>query len=815
MGLLDTYRIKKAIAVSLAQDATESQQAHAMTVIERGGKRSIPRLIEAFSQAQSPTMITKMLLAFLHNDTLPVFIRGLSHTNPLVVAGVVSVLSQGKTYDPNYLLPLLSEPHTSKGTLSKILSCHSDTLNAALLLGLLDTADKDVRTIICRLVEEAATATAVPSLIRLTHSEDWAIRLYMARTLSRFNTVEVRDTLLTLLADPHKNVRQAALHGLASIRLDFEVQPICALLRDPDLEVQNQAIETLIVIQHPQTLHHLLEILKDESEYVRRGAVEVLNAVGTTEAIKDLLGALKDQDWWVRIRAADALSTIGGPRVVDAVLTLIKDDDEFIRRTAVEIINKTRDGKAFESLVEALDDTDWWVKERAVDALGALGDTRAVPALLRVVQEDNPQASSVAIRALGALGDQRAIAPVIKQLSHTNRSVRHEALRALSILTDETHAPTVAQAIAAMPADTDVNTTQLTQNVIMTLGGKFGITLHPDTERIPEFQTPYITARSLMTDSPSPASPAQVESPSLRLPSPTPFLAGHDSGAVIDVGTLPPGTVLAGRYRVVRTVGRGGFGTVLLVEDQAVREEIILKFLSPHLAADERMIKRFVHELRYARRIAHENVIRIHDFLTFGSTYAISMEYFPSHSLSAELTNYQPLDINHGLNIVQEICHGMQAAHNAGVVHRDLKPQNVLIGQNALVKIVDFGLAAASSNLETRITRTGALIGTPMYMAPEQVENRKIDARTDIYSLGIMMYELFTGRPPYVGDNAMAVIFQHVTGKAAPPRQRNPHISAALETIITKAMALVPEDRFQSMAALCDSLDELTEKRVQ
>ena len=231
--------------------------------------------------------------------------------------------------------------------------------------------------------------------------------------------------------------------------------------------------------------------------------------------------------------------------------------------------------------------------------------------------------------------------------------------------------------------------------------------------------------------------------------------------------------MLAERYRVVRQIGQGGFGTVVLVEDTMVREQLILKFLNPQMAADARMIKRFIHELRYARRVTHENVIRIHDFLRIEKAYAISMEYFPSHSLSAEMPRNTPMDPQRALRILWYICRGMHAAHQVKIIHRDLKPPNVLISDAGVVKIVDFGLAAAVSDTATRLTRTGALLGTPLYMAPEQVQNRKIDVRTDIYSLGIMMYEMFTGRPPYCGNNPMAILYQHLEGKATPPRELN------------------------------------------
>jgi serine/threonine-protein kinase len=236
-----------------------------------------------------------------------------------------------------------------------------------------------------------------------------------------------------------------------------------------------------------------------------------------------------------------------------------------------------------------------------------------------------------------------------------------------------------------------------------------------------------------------------------------------------------------------------------------VHEQVILKILNPQVALDHDMIKRFIHELRYARMVTHENVIRIHDFISLGQSYAISMEYFPSHNLDDELRQGTPLNLRRGLKIVWDICRGIGAAHQANVVHRDLKPPNILINDSGVVKIVDFGVAAVASDMTTRLTRVGTVLGTPSYMAPEQVRCRAVDTRTDIYSLGVIMYEVFTGKKPYTGD-VMSVLFQHVEGKPVPPRQIDPGLAPMLEAIILKAMAVEPDDRFQSIEDLRKSL---------
>jgi serine/threonine-protein kinase len=813
MGMLDTLKIKKPIEVLLiSQDPASPQTAQAIAKLEQIGRPAIPRLIKALGKAQISETIVELLVTYLHNETLPLFCDGLSNPDARVVTGVVKVLSARGKYDPNRLLNLFIDPRVPKTALVQILACHRDVVDPKRLTGLLDTVGKDSHAAIFRLLDQVATEAMLPALIGRTRSEDWLIRLHMVRTLGRFRSAAVRDTLLRLLTDPQKSVRLAALEGLAGLQMPIDMGQICQLLRDPDLTVQSKAIETLIQINDPKAIHALLDILQDESEYVRRAAVEVLNAVGNTSAIKDLLGALRDRDWWVRVRAADALGTIGGPKVVEAVLALIKDPDDFIRRCAVEILNTTKDQRAFAYLIEALEDKDWWVRERAVDALVNVGDPRAVPALLRMLERD-AEAGPVAIRALASLGDRRAINPLLGQLQRADKAARKEALRALATLTDEGQARAVQQVIREILEVVDADLRELATSTLNTVtarcGGRASGAVQPSS----------LTSATLQLHQPPPHSRGAANRSGgvvpLRGGDSAPDTPRMDTAGPIDAAALEPGVVLADRYHVIRRVGKGAFGIVLLVEDLVVHEEIILKFLAPHLAADEHVIKRFIHELRYARKITHENVIRIYDFLTFGKSYAISMEYFPSHTLASEIKSGIPIETHRALRILRDISRGMSVAHHAQIVHRDLKPPNILINDDGLAKIVDFGLAAAVSHTDSRLTRSGAVVGTPTYMAPEQVRGGSLDARTDIYSLGVIMYEIFTSRPPYLGQDPLSILYQHVEGNPTPPRTINGAIAPALEAVILKAMAVDPTQRFQSIDELREELDTLPEREAR
>jgi serine/threonine-protein kinase len=214
-----------------------------------------------------------------------------------------------------------------------------------------------------------------------------------------------------------------------------------------------------------------------------------------------------------------------------------------------------------------------------------------------------------------------------------------------------------------------------------------------------------------------------------------------------------------------------------------------------------------VHELRYSRKITHRNVIRIFDFVSLGGNYAISMEYFPSHTLGAEMSKHKPLPFDKTNSWGRDIANGMAVAHQVGIIHRDLKPANILINDEGLLKIVDFGVAAAASSGDTQLTKTGYVIGSPKYMAPEQILGKKVDLRADIYSVGVILYEMLTGTPPYTKGDHMSVMYQHVQGKAKFCEELNPEIPPALAAVVRKAMEVDKLKRFSSMDELREALE--------
>jgi serine/threonine-protein kinase len=318
----------------------------------------------------------------------------------------------------------------------------------------------------------------------------------------------------------------------------------------------------------------------------------------------------------------------------------------------------------------------------------------------------------------------------------------------------------------------------------------------------------------LLAAGPTPPPPSS-ESPSPPPPSSPSKDLGRTATAVLPpqparVSTndeLTIGDVLAGRYTIKRLLGRGGMGAIYLATDDVLGEPVALKVIAAGASPwDPTMIERFRREAAAARKIASPNVIRLHDIgeARPGLLY-LSMEYFDGRTLADVIAQRGVVSIAKCRDYLDQICAGLIAAHDAGVVHRDLKPQNVMVGERDAVKIIDFGLAKA--RVEDGLTATGALLGTPLYMAPEQIRGKVIDARTDIYALGALAFHLLTGRPPLTGDNAIAIGFAHLT--ETPPRAKSirPDIPDAWDEVIAKALEKSPDDRPSSARAFRDQID--------
>ena len=786
-----------------SNDPTGAATQKAVARLKDVGPGAIEAVLAALPDADkgSTMAFVEVLTGLVSQKTFPQFMRGLVEGSPRVISGISWALTSSRNYPPHMLLEALTTPGISKHTVLEVIAAQKARFGVRELLAAAYTQEPNEKAALFRVIGEIADQQSLPELIGRVQGKDPIARVHIINTLARFNTPEVQTALQGLLKDPNKLIRGATLSALQRMDGPIDIERVCALLRDPEIDVLNRAIDVVIKANHPETIRYLIEVLKDENENARRAAVEVLNEIGNAKSVKYLLEALKDSDWWVRSRAADALGKIGGPKVIDAVLQLVRDKDEDIRRAAIEILNQTKDERAVDSLIQATRDSDWWVSERAVDALAEIGSKRALPRLMEMLQAPaNGKAMPIVVRALGKLGDSKLVDTLLPLVGRPEREIRIEAIQALSRVADEARAGQVREELQAQVASPDQTISRMAALAVSELDNRIaGITPLASGPaptpaqagvRPPQLPPPEATRTVLISDQALSQATKQAE-----------------AAARLDIQTLKPGDIIEGRYKYIDRIGRGAFGTVLLMEDTVVDERLILKFLNPNVSQDEEVMKRFVHELRYSRKITHKNVIRIYDFLYIQGLYAISMEYFPSHTLGSEVVNEKPIELQRALQFGIDMCTGMTVAHQVGIVHRDLKPANVLINQDGLLKIVDFGVAAAHREGDTQLTKTGYVIGSPKYMAPEQILGKKVDERADIYAVGVMMYEMLTGQPPYSRGDHMSVMYQHVQGKARVPQDLNPALPPGLSDLIVKAMSVDKTKRFQTMVELSAALE--------
>ena len=255
------------------------------------------------------------------------------------------------------------------------------------------------------------------------------------------------------------------------------------------------------------------------------------------------------------------------------------------------------------------------------------------------------------------------------------------------------------------------------------------------------------------------------------------------------------GTLFDGRYQVLRKLGAGGMANVYLAEDQELGRRVAIKILNERHANDEQFVERFRREAKNAAALSHPNIVSIYDRGEAEGTYYIAMEYLEGRSLKELIVSRGPAPINVAVEYARQILSALRFAHLKGIVHRDIKPHNVLVAGDGRVKVTDFGIARAGAS---QMTEAGSIVGTAQYLSPEQARGASVDQRSDVYSLGIVLYELLTGAVPFNGDTPVEIAMKHLSQPPEPPSVKRPEIPRELDLVVMRALAKDPDDRYQS-----------------
>ena len=270
--------------------------------------------------------------------------------------------------------------------------------------------------------------------------------------------------------------------------------------------------------------------------------------------------------------------------------------------------------------------------------------------------------------------------------------------------------------------------------------------------------------------------------------------------------TTTPSPVYGGRYELRNQIARGGTAQVYLARDLLLDRPVALKVLFPELSSDHSFVERFRREAQAAANLMHPNIVQVFDWGESDRTYFIVMEYVDGEPLSSIIRTEAPLGDRQAASVASDIAKALSYAHRHGVVHRDIKPGNVLITADGQVKVTDFGIARAIG-VDEQVTQTGLVMGTATYFSPEQAQGLAVDARSDVYALGVVLFEMLTGRPPFSGETPVAIAYQHVREQPPPLRSLNPAVPAALEAIVLQAMAKLPAERYVSADEMKSDLD--------
>ena len=309
-----------------------------------------------------------------------------------------------------------------------------------------------------------------------------------------------------------------------------------------------------------------------------------------------------------------------------------------------------------------------------------------------------------------------------------------------------------------------------------------------------------------------PATEARMGSGTLRSPvtEATPAIPGVSGKEDVPLSAIKPGFMIRDRFKITRVLGSGGMGMVFQAQDRELDEPVALKVLRSGILVLPDMLERFKREIKLARRIAHRNVVRTFDFGEENGLNFISMEYVQGITLKQLIRSKGALPVGVGLRIARQTCAGLIAAHEQGIVHRDVKPENIILTPTSEVKIMDFGIArpyGMEGTEATSVTMPGLSLGTPNYMSPEQAQGKQdLDHRSDIYSVGVVLYELFTGILPFTGDTPVAVALKHIRDIAVAPREVKPELPPELEAIVVRCLEKLPERRFPDMTSLLSQL---------
>ncbi len=772
----------------------------------------------------------KLVSRLLDNTTVGMVMQALPSFPDDAQAQIATTLNTSNQYDPHLLLPYLRTP-LNTSLCKDMLTAHRRDFKAAKLLSAVIKIDPDLQDNVFELIHANVDETALAEAIALSHSKDDNIRTQVTSIIAEFDNPAAQEALMTLLNDNSQKVRLNALRGLVKIRADLATGDLFRLMSKAKKE-ESPLVKALISCStDPKLLENFIEALFAPKGKMKPLAIAGLSELMNKDVLYEIFYELHDKPEATQDSMIRSLQDAGGEKFLTAANELLSHYDEDIRRLAANAFHEQDTGEetVIEGMLNGLAvDIPNNLKLEYIEKLGHAGVTSAVDPLIKILGSEDTELFAPSLDALASIGDPKALAAAFEALNAKDIEIQTSALKCLNAITPDKFAERLRDQLLELSNHVHEDVIEELVNTVETLTDKHNLRTTTHYKRTIEslkksdndefgFAPEASSANSMFAPEEESSSSYsmfgkdEADNGVFGVVDETDSGSGDESAEPAEepvfAVNLEEGLVLNDRYELIREIGRGGYGSVWLIKDNFIQEEMVMKFLHQQLVSDDIAIERFIRELRLARKITHKNIIRLFDYLDLGKVTAISMEYFEGAALSS-LIKDGPIEINAIAKIASITCDALHSAHEAGVIHRDMKPANILVDTNHEIKIVDFGIAAASKHAESRLTRTGTLIGTPTYISPEQIQGKAVDARTDIYSLGIIMYEMLSGSPPYLADDPMALIFMHVEGSARRIDDVNPLVPKEFADIVHKCILPDPDERFQSMLELREAISQ-------